>query len=244
MKRRHFIKTTAIAGIGTTLIPNLGFSSTSPIISEDELIGKGNPKLLGKGYQLRPEAHEAFIKMQAAAEKDGFKIQAVSSYRNFAHQKRIWERKFKRYKARGLSDSKNIAKIIEYSTIPGTSRHHWGTDIDIIDGSIPQPKNVLNPNHFHGYGVFCPFREWLEQNANTYGFYLAYTDAFDRKGFKYEPWHYSYKPLSYEYLKAYRNINIKSVLQQEQLSGINAFTEDFVNTYITNNILDINPELL
>lgn len=244
MKRRYFIKTSAIAGIGVAVAPNLSFTNTRSTLPVEELIGKGNPKLFGTNYLLREEANNAFTRMTLAAEKDDFKIRAVSSYRNFAHQKRIWERKFKRYKAQGLSDGKAISKIIEYSTIPGTSRHHWGTDIDIINDNVSLPKNVLNPKHYHDYGVFCPFREWLEKNANTYGFYIVYTNDFNRKGFKYEPWHYSYKPLSYEYLKAYKNIDLKSLLKQEHLSGINAFSEEFTNTYIKENILDINPKLL
>ena len=36
-----------------------------------------------------------------------------------------------------LEPKKAISEIIRFSTVPGTSRHHWGTDIDIIDGNFP-----------------------------------------------------------------------------------------------------------
>lgn len=223
-------------------IPQFAFNQST--ISEQELIGKGNPQLFGNGYKLREEAQLSFKKMQDAALKDGISIGAISSYRSFEHQKRIWERKFKSNKAKGLSNHDNIKKIIEYSTIPGTSRHHWGTDIDIYQTNVKQPKNVLLPKNYHHNGPYCKLKEWMDANASTYGFYLVYTDNANRKGFKYEPWHYSYKALSTTYLKAYKKLNISEILKTEGLSGIDSFTADFINKYISQNILDINPELL
>lgn len=223
-------------------IPQFAFNQST--ISEQELIGKGNPQLFGNGYKLREEAQLSFKKMQDAALKDGISIGAISSYRSFEHQKRIWERKFKSNKAKGLSNHDNIKKIIEYSTIPGTSRHHWGTDIDIYQTNVKQPKNFLLPKNYHNNGPYCKLKEWMDTNASTYGFYLVYTDNANRKGFKYEPWHYSYKALSTTYLKAYKKLNISEILKTEGLSGIDSFTADFINKYISQNILDINQELL
>lgn len=213
-------------------------------ISTQELLGKGSPTLYGNGYKLRKEAHIAFSKLKAEALKAGIKINVVSSYRNFNHQKRIWERKFKRFRAQGLSAKQSIQKIIEYSTIPGTSRHHWGTDLDIIDANAEQPSSLLNPSNFNSAGPFCKLKEWMDIHASKYGFYLVYTDVQQREGFKYEPWHYTYRPLSVPYLKQYKALNIKTILKKEKLSGSNSFSEEFINQYISKNILDINPELL
>lgn len=213
-------------------------------LSFQELIGKGTPELFGNGYKLRKEANEAFIKMKTAALKQGINIQVVSSYRGFDHQKRIWNRKYNRYIKQGLSEEAAIKKIIEYSTIPGTSRHHWGTDLDIIDANVKQPSSVLIPSHFNTNGVFCPLKEWMDNNAESFGFYLVYTDLPNRKGFKYEPWHYTYKPLSKNYLKQYRELNFSEILQKEKLKGHKSFSQQFINNYLKQNILDINPELL
>jgi hypothetical protein len=242
MKRRHFIKTASLSGIAIATIPQWAF--TQNLISVEELIGKGNPILFGDGYKLQEEAHLAFLKMKKEALKENISIQVVSSYRNFDHQKRIWERKFERYRNQGLSEENTIKKIIEYSTIPGTSRHHWGTDIDIVDGNVHPPKNMLRAVHFHRDGEYVYLRRWLEKHASRFGFYLVYNDDSKRKGFKYEPWHYSYKPLSRPYLQSYRNLNLKEILQNEKLSGHSHFTEALLNTYLNENILDINPELL
>ncbi|WP_416444220.1 M15 family metallopeptidase [Leeuwenhoekiella sp. A16] len=243
MKRRTFITTTAIATTAATLLPGLSFSQN--MISEAELIGKGNPDLIEKeGYRLRPEAAKAFDKMKAAAAKENIDIQVVSSYRDYNHQNRIWERKYRAYTNKGLSPEDAIAKIIEYSTIPGTSRHHWGTDLDIIDANGKTSGDVLVPSKFHGNGPFCKLKEWLDKHANEFDFYLVYTDLPLRQGFNYEPWHFSYKPLSQNYLEQYKKLDIKEVLQEQQLLGSKAFTPEFITLYRQNNVLDINPDLL
>lgn len=242
MKRRYFIKTSALAALGVSFLPNLSFSQNE--ISNKELIGKGNPKLFGNGYQLRKEAHNAFIEMKKAALNSGVKIQVVSSYRNYDHQKRIWNRKYKTYINKGLTEVKAIEKIIEYSTIPGTSRHHWATDVDIIDASVKQPKNVLSPKNFTDNGCYFKLKQWLDEHANNFGFYLVYTNDNNRKGFKYEPWHFTYAPLSTSYLKAYRTLDLEVVLKQNEILGNSNFSSEFIEKYLSENILDINTKLL
>jgi len=225
-----------------TVIPNYAFSTLK--ITRQELIGKGKPKLYGDTYKLRKEAHESFLKMKNSALKDGIDMLVVSSYRDFDHQKRIWNRKYKLFSHQGLSAIKAIERIIEYSTIPGTSRHHWGTDLDIVDGNPKQPKNVLLAKHFENKGPYFKLKKWMDENANSFGFYLVYTDNPQRKGFKYEPWHYSYKPLSDNYLIEFQKIDIIELLVKENIMGVEYFSEKFFNKYIKENILDINPKLL
>ena len=242
MNRKIFKQTLNLVILATISLSQISFAQT--IISNIELIGKGAPELFGEGYKLREEAYLSFKKMQAEALKSDIKIGAVSSYRSFAHQKRIWERKFKSNQTKGLSTTENIKKIIEYSTIPGTSRHHWGTDIDIYQTNVKQPKGVLLESNFHDNGAFCKLKEWMDIHAKDYGFHLVYTDLPNRKGFKYEPWHYSFKPLSSQYLNEYKQLNIVKILKNDKLLGSENFTQDFITKYTNENILDINPELL
>lgn len=234
--------------IKKTYILILGILFTSFILvdktfSLDELIGKGNPVLFGDEYKLQKEADSAFILMKEAALLDGINIQIVSGYRNFEHQKSIWTRKYNTFIADSLTPQQAINKIIEYSTIPGTSRHHWGTDIDIIDESVEKPQSVLNAKNFNESGTFYKLKLWLDENAERFGFYLVYTDTIGRKGFKYEPWHYSYLPISKEMLKQYQEIDIQKLLKEEKLVGSEYFTDEFITKYIDENILDINPDL-
>ncbi|AUC83485.1 M15 family metallopeptidase [Lacinutrix sp. Bg11-31] len=242
MNKYFLIKLTTLIVIALSILPQLTFAQNT--ISAEELIGKGNPQLFGEGYKLREEAYIAFKKMQAEALKSNIKIGVVSSYRNFAHQKRIWERKFKSNQTKGLSPTINIDKIIEYSTIPGTSRHHWATDIDIYQTNVKQPRGLLLESNFHNNGAFCKLKEWMDIHAKDYGFYLVYTDLPNRKGFKYEPWHYSYKPLSSQYLKAYKQLDIAKILKTDKLLGSKNLTKVFITKYSVENILDINPEFL
>ncbi|WP_299337300.1 M15 family metallopeptidase [uncultured Psychroserpens sp.] len=244
MNRQHFIKIASLAGVGISVFPQLAFQNSDTIIPYEELIGKGKPKLFGDSFKLRKEAYDAFLRLSADALKSDIRVQVVSSYRSFDHQNRIWERKYKNYIDRGLTSKESIKKIIEYSTIPGTSRHHWATDLDLIDANVSRPQNVLNPNHFENDGCFSKFKLWMDEYANDYGFYLVYTKKEGRKGFKYEPWHYSYKPLSKPYLDAYQKLNIRDIITSEQLMGYHNFSEVFISNYLNENILDINPELL
>ncbi len=244
MNRNQFIKLAGLSGIALTTFPNLAFNQNNFKVSYDELIGKGTPELYGNDFKLRKEAYEAYISMKDEAKKSNILLKVVSSYRDYNHQNSIWERKYKRYISQGFSPESTINKIIEYSTIPGTSRHHWGTDVDIVDANVKQPRSLLDPNNFENHGCFGNLRRWMDANANNFGFYLVYTNQEDRKGFKYEPWHYSYKPLSIEYLSEYRQLNLNEILQNENLLGKDHFSEDFINHYLNEHILSINPELL
>ena len=244
MKRRQFLKSTLASGLAISIIPQLAFQTNTSKISYEELIGKGNPNLYGDGYQLRKEAHDALLSLKKEALKSDIRIQVVSSYRGYNHQNKIWERKYNRNINKGLTPQESINKIIEYSTIPGTSRHHWATDIDIIDINVAQPSSVLRPSHFEDNGCYRKLKLWMDENANAFGFHLVYTNAQNRKGFKYEPWHYSYKPLSSQYLLEYKNLNIKNIIANENLLGNAYFSDEFISNYLNENILDINPELL
>jgi LAS superfamily LD-carboxypeptidase LdcB len=207
--------------------------------SNDILLGMSELTLYNDSIPLTLKAGKAFVKMQKAAKKDGILLQIVSGYRSYDRQKSIWNRKFKTNKANGLSPEENIQKIIEYSTLPGTSRHHWGTEIDLIDGSKKREGDVLVAEKFHGNGPYVRMKEWMELNAAKYGFYLPYTQNPDRPGFYYEPWHYSYAPLSIPLLKSYVKMDLNKVLITDGLEGSTHLTSKFISTYFKENILGI-----
>jgi len=246
MQRRSFILKSGIVGAAALTLPNLIFSQEQDMeYSVQELMGQTDIDLYGKGINLRKEAHDAFLKMKVAAYSDGFDLKIASSYRNYARQEGIWERKYLKYtQDENLSALAAIEKIVEYSTIPGTSRHHWGTDIDIIDGYQKTTGDVLVPEKFEAGGPFEGLKIWMDENAQTYGFHLVYTNDKKRRGFKYEPWHYSYAPISIPMLTQFRSKNIMRLLHNQDLLGSENFTTGFIKSYIVNNILDINPTLL
>lgn len=246
MKRKDFIKNTLIIGAGMSILPSFSFRSFEQNYTRSQLIGKGNPDIVGSTYtsKMHRETKVALTKMSKAAATEKIKIEVVSAFRSFQRQKEIFEGKYNRYTGNGLAPLVAIEKIIEYSTIPGTSRHHWGTDIDIIDANAPRPSSVLQAKNFHGTGPFCKMKEWLNDNAESFGFYEVYTDNPLRKGFEYEPWHFSYAPVSKPMLTAYKDLNLKTIFQEENIKGSSYFTDNFIARYRKENILDINPKLL
>jgi len=158
---------------------------------------------VGKPYSdkmfmyLRKEAFDAFQKMHAAAAADGINLKIISSSRNFIQQKAIWESKWAKNTGSHPEPLVRARKILQYSAMPGASRHHWGTDVDLND---------LNNEAFMEGGPHAKVYTWLTANASKYGFCQPYT-ALDEKrpnGYHEERWHWSYMPLSGPLLLQYR----------------------------------------
>lgn len=162
-----------------------------------------------EGMYLRKEVLDAFKIMRQAALKDGVNLTIISATRNFNHQKRIWESK---WNGSRLVNGQNLAttmpdkaarakEILKYSSMPGTSRHHWGTDIDI---------NSLNSSYFKS-GKGKKEYEWLRDNAFEYGFCKVYSEkGTDRSnGYEEEEWHWSFVPLARTFLR-YHQKHVKA----------------------------------
>ena len=208
------------------------------------IIGKSQSNLVGDSIRLEVNTHKAFKTMEAAAKRDGIYLKIVSAYRGFERQKLIWNNKYEKFTNDfSLEPEKAISEIIRFSTVPGTSRHHWGTDIDIIDGNFPDEENVLVSEKFEKDGLFYKLKNWLDNNSENFGFYLTYTNDKNRKGFEFEPWHYSYKPVSVKYYRALIKTDLKKIIKSLDINGSDYFDESFIDTYIAENIMDINPDL-
>ena len=208
------------------------------------IIGKSQSNLVGDSIRLEVNTYKAFKKMEAAAKRDGIYLKIVSAYRGFERQKLIWNNKYEKFTNDfSLEPEKAISEIIRFSTVPGTSRHHWGTDIDIIDGNFPDEENVLVSEKFEKDGLFYKLKNWLDNNSENFGFYLTYTNDKNRKGFEFEPWHYSYKPVSVKYYRALIKTDLKKIIKGLDINGSDYFDESFIDAYIAENIMDINPDL-
>ena len=228
----------------------LFFFITSIIFSQND-VTKGDLFLLGKNdlketlrSGLLPEAFLKFKQMQNDAKKEGIEIKIVSGYRSYEKQKKIWNNKYNNNFKEGFFGNKNINKIIQYSTLPGTSRHHWGTDIDIIDKRFISKGDLLIEKNYAENGIYSEMFMWMKKNSKKYGFYLVYDDSAERKGFRFEPWHYSYKPLSVLFLQRFieRNLIFK-INQDSSLLGREFINNYFLESYLKENLLDINKKL-
>ena len=185
------------------------------------------------------DAVAAFVRMADDAAANGYKLKIVSAFRSFSDQKQIWEDKWTGKTLVGgkklnvtLPDAKDRAlKILTYSSMPATSRHHWGTDFD-INSIDPKFFNTKDGKHIY---------DWLVAHAPQYGFCQVYSHKGDpgerTTGYEEEKWHWSYLPVAGWYLKQYPidvgYNHIKGFLGSEAAPGI-----DVIKTYVQS----INPE--
>ena len=221
---------------------NINFSQNS--MDLDILQGIKNPNLVGDSIKLEINTFDAFNKMKIAAKKDSIDLKIVSAHRGYERQKLIWNTKFKKFTTEfNLTPSQAIYEIIRFSTIPGTSRHHWGTEIDIIDNNYPDEEDVLIAKKFEKGGIFFKVKNWLNLNSEKFGFYITYNNDPNRKGFEHEPWHYSYAPVSKKMLSLFLKSDLKKVIKKEEIKGSEYFTDDFIEKYKKEYILDINKDL-
>lgn len=183
------------------------------------------------GLYLRKETLLQFIQMSEAAQKEGIQFKILSATRNFKAQKAIWEAK---WSGQRLVEGKNIAKtipdpsqralkILEYSSMPGTSRHHWGTDIDI---------NNLNPSYFETEKGAKEYK-WLVENGHKYGFCQPYTAKNSERpnGYNEEKWHWSYLPIA-KIMTAMSRQHLKDSMINGFLGAETATSIHIVDNYI------------
>ena len=156
---------------------------------------------------IHREALDAFLALREAAARAGIALSVFSAFRDFDAQLSIWNRKFRGerplYAPDGsvrdhsaLSEAQLIDAILEWSALPGTSRHHWGSDLDVYDAAaMPAGYRVqLLPAEYAPGGVFARLSAWLDANLQRFGFFRPY-DAY-RGGVNPEPWHLSYAPVA------------------------------------------------
>ena len=179
-----------------------------------------NNMAIKKSYLLK-NVYNAYKQMYLAAKKDKINLLILSATRSFYEQKSIWENKWVKYKL--LTDSLKALKILEFSSMPGTSRHHWGTDIDL---------NSLENSYFEkgeGKLIF----EWLNKNGSKFGFYQVYTNKKNknRTGYNQENWHWSYLPIANQFLIYYnQKITLKDI---KGFTGFETAKKiDMINKYV------------
>ncbi len=202
------------------------------MITIEMLTGRSTDHLVtvGGNHRLQFNATKAFLAMQQAAAKAGFKLQSASAFRDFSRQLLIWNEKFSGKRPvldkhsqpidiHLLSEGELCETILHWSALPGASRHHWGTEIDIYDPlRIPIGQTLqLEPWEYETGGYFAELNSWMTDNMATFDFYRPFT-AKDA-GVADEPWHISYWPLSHEAEQLLTPDVIKTVLLQEDILG-------------------------
>ena len=129
-------------------------------LTPEMLTGKSREHLINlpaphsPNHFLQAEAMKAFQGLQQSAAKNGFNLQPASSFRDFERQQLIWNGKFNGERKvhddagnpldlASLDDWQKAQAILRWSALPGGSRHHWGTEIDIFDPDLlPQGQSL------------------------------------------------------------------------------------------------------
>lgn len=157
------------------------------------------------GHYLHYEVLDAWEKLHLSAKEDGIFLKIISSTRNFERQKKIWENKWQgitltngiNLSEMNYTAAEKAERILKFSAMPGTSRHHWGTDLDF---------NSVEPEYFETSKGSEEYN-WMKINAGKFGFAQPYTakNIKRRLGYEEEKWHWSFLPLSHQFIEAYRN---------------------------------------
>lgn len=207
-------------------------------LTPDMLTGKSREHLVNlptphsPHHFLQAQAMKAFQGLQQSAVKHGFNLQPASSFRDFARQQLIWNGKFngerKVHDDAGnaldlsrLDDWKKAQAILRWSALPGASRHHWGTEIDIFDPDLlPQGQSLqLEPWEYEKGGYFFELSKFLTENLSHFNFNLPFMQMPAEKKIGREPWHISYMPLAEKAKQLFSAEVLLQAWEKEEIGG-------------------------
>ncbi len=197
--------------------------------TDNHLCSPAEAELLG--VRVNREVVQPFLQLRDEAKEAGFDLRILSGFRGFEEQLSIWNRKATGQRAvldsdavpldiAKLSDKDLAFAILRWSALPGASRHHWGTDLDVYDAAArPDGYEIeLIPEEVNPGGMFGPLHQWLDERmvaGTAFGFFRPYDR--DRRGVAPERWHLSHAPVSDGYLQQLTTEILRATIQQADL---------------------------
>lgn len=228
--------------------------TSTPDFSLDQLTGRSRSHLSELSHPpcaLHNEVVAPFLAMRAAAAADGLDLTAVSSFRDFDRQLGIWNGKFRGERPMqdragrpldplSLAPADRVTAILWWSAMPGASRHHWGTDFDVLDArAMPAGYKVqLVPAEYQAGGPFHRLTTWLDAHMHAFGFFRPY--ATDRGGVSPEPWHLSYASVAARAQANFSAAKLRSVLADSAIEGREEVLAALDRNYATY-MVDVDP---
>lgn len=189
-----------------------------------------------------------FMALRAAAAADGIELVPISSFRDFNRQLTIWNGKCRGERelrgpdgvvldAATLDEDALVNTILHWSALPGASRHHWGTDMDVVDAAaMPEGyRPLLETAEYASGGVFAALNDWLAARAGEFGFFRPY--ATYRGGVQPEPWHLSYAPVADQALQQFSVQLLQEALDDSDIgasAAVRRALPRIVETYVLN----------
>jgi len=162
----------------------------------------------GQDIKIHPQILDALVELIDKSKNAGFELRVASGFRSFERQLLIWNDKVKGRRPvldkngvvldiDSLGDDEKVMAILQWSALPGASRHHWGTDIDVYDASrMPEGYQLqLTLEETENGGPFTDFHPWLTRElCQGSDFFRPYVPGIG--SISPEPWHLSYAPLA------------------------------------------------
>lgn len=143
--------------------------------------------LIGK-ETINTSIINSLSRLFSEAEKNGFRFTLVSGYRSIAYQKNLFDQSVQRQRDAGYSLEQAQNMTLSYSQMPGSSEHHTGLAVDIIDTAFLNDRQDLYDDVDQLIS-----QQWLINHAVDYGFILRYPKTkVNWTGINYEPWHFRF----------------------------------------------------
>lgn len=128
-------------------------------------------------HQVAEIALEPLTNMLEDCVDAGYEYTFNSAYRSIQVQQDILSLRTQEYMAAGYAEEDAYAKARETVALPGTSEHHLGLAVDVLNKADADRLAL----------------EWLSEHCWEYGFILRYAeDKAHITGIVHEPWHFRY----------------------------------------------------
>ena len=177
-----------------------------------------------------------------AAAYAGIELAAVSAFRGFEAQLALWNAKWrgerpvldragKPIDLSGLTPAARVSAILAWSALPGASRHHWGTEFDVIDRAALPPgyRVLLIPAEYAAGGPFQRLGTWLDRELPGLGFHRPYRR--DRGGVAPEPWHLSCTAVAHLASRRLRLTHLREAIARAPMEGREAVLDRLPELY-------------
>ena len=192
--------------------------------------GLGSPDLVEfqLGYLVDREIVADLQALSEAARANGFELRLESAYRSFDKQLSIWNRK-----ARGELPLLSVAgvpmdrpkdeeelmyAILTWSALPGASRHHLGTDIDVVDGAACPDGYEVQLTPAECEGMFAKFHAFLTERMvadKAFGFSRVFIPG--RGKIRPEGWHIAHLPTSRKRLEHFSLDVLRRIYERSEM---------------------------
>ncbi|MBP7548329.1 MAG: M15 family metallopeptidase [Corallincola sp.] len=223
----------------------------SLVLTPEQLTGQADDHLVrwsadAANPRLHPAAADALRAMATAAAADGLHLAIASGFRDYQRQALIWNGKWDGSRPladgpRPQDEQQRLHAILRWSALPGSSRHHWGSDLDLFASNLlPTGTSLqLEPWEYQPGGHQHPLWQWLQRHAAEFGFFWPYDR--ERGGVAAEPWHLSFGDIARPALAALTPACVAAALLRQPLLGQTTILQALPEL-LTRYCYNINPE--